>query len=45
MAFANTDKGRQLAEIYDAGLTQLIESGELRWIFARYELVYPFASE
>lgn len=45
MAFANTDKGRQLSEIYDAGLAQLIESGELRRIFARYELVYPFASD
>ncbi len=45
MAFANTDKGRQLAEIYDAGLAQLIESGELRGIFERYELEYPFQGE
>ncbi len=45
MAFANTDKGRQLADIYDSGLAQLRESGELRKIFARYELEYPYAAE
>ncbi len=45
MAFANTDRGRQLAAIYDQGLEQLIESGELRDIFARYDLAYPFANE
>ena len=45
MPFASTDRGRRLAQIYDDGLALLIESGELRRIFARYELEYPFAGE
>jgi len=45
MAFAATAKGEALADMYDLGLSQLIESGELQNIFARYDLIYPFANQ
>ncbi len=45
MAFANNDRGRQLAAIYDQRVEQLIASGKLREIFNRYELPYPFSND
>ncbi len=42
MAFATTDRGRHLAQVFDEGMQGLIDSGKLREIFNRYELPYPF---
>lgn len=42
MAFANTDKGRALASVFDQGISRLMENGELEKIFSRYDIFYPF---
>lgn len=42
MAFANTERGQQLARIFDQGIAELIRSGELKTIFERYQVNYPF---
>ena len=43
MAFAATEKGQKLASIYDQGVRNLIETGKLQKIFARYGIHYPFS--
>ncbi|TNF86626.1 MAG: transporter substrate-binding domain-containing protein [Gammaproteobacteria bacterium] len=45
MAFATTEKGQKLASIYDQGVRNLIETGKLQKIFARYGLHYPFSPD
>ncbi len=42
LGFADTPRGRALAELYDQRLARLIASGELRSIFARWHWPYPF---
>ena len=42
MAFANSDRGLELARIFDQGIVELKRSGELRNIFERYQVNYPF---
>ncbi|MDX5373506.1 MAG: transporter substrate-binding domain-containing protein [Pseudomonadaceae bacterium] len=40
--FADTARGRALAELYDRRMAELLRSGELRPIFQRWQQPYPF---
>lgn len=40
--FADTPRGRELAVLYDRRMAELVRSGELRPIFARWQQPYPF---
>ncbi|GAB3463934.1 substrate-binding periplasmic protein [Azotobacter salinestris] len=40
--FADTPRGRELATLYDRRMAELVRSGELRPIFARWQQPYPF---
>lgn len=42
LGFANTAKGRKLAEIFDERFPELIESGELKPLFEKWEFPYIF---
>ena len=42
MAFANNERGLELARIFDQGIVELRRSGELRAIFERNRVNYPF---
>jgi polar amino acid transport system substrate-binding protein len=42
LGFADTPRGHALAELYDQRMAELIASGELRPIFARWHRPYPF---
>lgn len=42
LAFAKTDQGRALKELFDQRMDKLLASGELRAIFERWEQPYPF---
>ena len=42
LGFADTPRGRVLAELFDRRMTQLIDSGDLRPIFAHWQQPYPF---
>jgi len=42
LGFANTGKGRKLADIFDERLPKLIESGELKALFDKWEFSYIF---
>ena len=42
MAFANNERGRELAQIFDEGITRLKENGQLRAMFEKYDMRYPF---
>ena len=42
MAFANNDRGRELARIFDDGITKLEETGQLKAMFDKYGMRYPF---
>ncbi|WP_256675754.1 ABC transporter substrate-binding protein [Pseudomonas sp. R5(2019)] len=42
LAFANTARGRELMAIFDKRMESLVQSGQLRKIFARWEQPYPF---
>ncbi|AVO53926.1 ABC transporter substrate-binding protein [Ectopseudomonas mendocina] len=42
LGFADTPRGRALAELYDRRMAALIVSGELRPVFARWRQPYPF---
>ena len=42
LGFANTAKGRKLADIFDERLPKLIESGELKALFDKWEFSYIF---
>ena len=42
LAFAENDRGRQLMEIFDTRMTELIASGELKPLFAQWDSDYPF---
>ena len=42
MAFANTERGQELARIFDQGIAELKRSGDLKTIFERYQINYPF---
>ncbi len=42
MAFANNERGQVLAKIFDEGMTQLRETGQLKAFFDKYEMRYPF---
>ncbi|MBM7062768.1 transporter substrate-binding domain-containing protein [Pseudomonas sp. UL073] len=42
VGFADTAKGRALAALYDRRMAQLVRSGELRPLFARWHYPYPF---
>jgi len=40
--FSDTPRGRQLAELYDRRMAELVRSGELRPIYERWRQPYPF---
>ena len=42
LGFADTPRGHILAELFDQRMMQLVASGELRPIFARWQQPYPF---
>lgn len=42
LAFAKTEQARGLKELFDRRMDELIASGELREIFARWQQPYPF---
>ncbi len=43
LAFANDDKGRELVHIFDQRMEELIESGELKSIYEKWDYAeYPF---
>lgn len=42
LGFADTPRGQVLVALFDRRMTQLIASGELRPIFARWQQPYPF---
>ena len=42
LGFSDTPRGHQLAAVYDQRLKALIESGELKSVFARWRQPYPF---
>ncbi|MFI8745153.1 substrate-binding periplasmic protein [Pseudomonas sp. NPDC077186] len=42
LGFADTPRGRRLAEVYDRRLGELMASGELRPLFERWQQPYPF---
>lgn len=45
VAFAPNERGRALADLYDRRMQQLVASGELRPIFKRWDVAYPFTQE
>ena len=42
MAFANNERGRELAKLFDEGITRLKDNGQLRAMFEKYDMRYPF---
>lgn len=42
LGFADNPKGRALADLFDRRMTQLVEAGTLKPIFARWQQPYPF---
>jgi polar amino acid transport system substrate-binding protein len=42
LGFADTPRGRALADIYDRRMAALVANGELRSIFAHWHWPYPF---
>ena len=42
LGFANTGKGRELADIFDQRFPELIKSGELKTLFDKWEFSYIF---
>jgi ABC-type amino acid transport substrate-binding protein len=42
LGFADNPRGRALAALYDRRMSQLVERGSLRPLFARWEQPYPF---
>lgn len=42
LGFANNDRGRALLAMYDRRLDELVKTGQLRAIFARWKQPYPF---
>ena len=42
MAFANNERGMELARIFDEGMTELRETGQLKAFFDKYDMRYPF---
>lgn len=42
LGFSPTDRGRQLAALFDQRMTQLVKSGALKPIFTRWNKPYPF---
>ncbi|WP_375741274.1 substrate-binding periplasmic protein [Pseudomonas boanensis] len=42
LGFADTPRGRHLAEVFDRRMTALVASGELRPLFKRWKQPYPF---
>ncbi|WLH35029.1 transporter substrate-binding domain-containing protein [Pseudomonas sp. FP2196] len=44
LCFANTPQARTLMALFDQRMTQLVKSGELKPIFARWKQPYPFGS-
>lgn len=44
LGFAQTERGRGLQQLYEQRMEQLVRSGALRPIFARYQQHYPYDS-
>lgn len=42
IGFVNSPRGRELAELYDKRMTELIKSSALKAIFTRWDQPYPF---
>lgn len=42
LGFADNPRGRALADLFDRRMTQLVEAGTLKPIFARWQQPYPF---
>ncbi len=42
LAFADTDRGRKLRKIFDDRMAELVKSGELKPLYEKWELRYPF---
>lgn len=42
VAFADSPKGRRLRDVFDARMDELVPSGQLRPLFAKWEQPYPF---
>lgn len=42
LAFADTERGRRLMTIYDDRMAQLVASGELKPLYKKWQLTYPF---
>ncbi|BAN46413.1 ABC transporter substrate-binding protein [Metapseudomonas resinovorans] len=45
LGFANTERGRHLAEVFDRRMSALVASGELRPLFVRWKQPYAFDKE
>ncbi|HAA40098.1 MAG TPA: ABC transporter substrate-binding protein, partial [Pseudomonas sp.] len=42
VGFADTERGRALRTVFDQRMAVLVKSGELKPIFLRWKLPYPF---
>lgn len=42
VGFAATERGREFAALFDERMTRLVQSGELRPLYARWKQPYPF---
>ncbi|WP_256601889.1 MULTISPECIES: transporter substrate-binding domain-containing protein [unclassified Pseudomonas] len=45
LSFADNDRGRYLRDLFDRRMAQLVRSGQLRPIFARWKQPYPFDAD
>lgn len=45
VAFADSPKGRRLRDVFDARMDELVPSGQLRALFAKWQQPYPFEGQ
>ena len=42
LAFSDNERGKELMDIFDTRMGELVKSGELKALYERWELTYPF---